>query len=429
MATASFATWLAIWIFRLRPEPSIVFNYLGQLDQVVAASSVFRIASASADCWHSPKQRRRYALELNSLVIGGRLELRCTFGEALHSEAEIQRLADEFLTASRELISHCLSPGAGGRTPSDFPLAQLDQATVDRLVDGCPDLEDVYPLAPIQALFYSASPGTISTAFDQWHGTLKGELNVAAFQAAWHQTLQRHSILRSTFHGDGLREPLQVVHRDIEAPWTVQDWRGVPDTDRLDRWHTFLRQDRSTPLDLSKAPVMRFALLQIADDQWKFLWSVPALLLDGWSWPIVFGEASRLYGALCERNVAQLELARPYRDYVAWLSRQSKDDALQFWQKELAGFVAPTPLPAQSGVATSEGERYAERTIQFSPDSTESLQLAARRLRVTVEYRSCRRHGRCCSTARVGRQISSLGRHLPAGQPIYPALNRLSVRL
>jgi hypothetical protein len=61
----------------------------------------------------------------------------------------------------REIIEHCAAPGAGGRSPSDFPLARLDQATVDVLVGDGRGVEDVYPLTPMQAgmVFHGLSLG------------------------------------------------------------------------------------------------------------------------------------------------------------------------------------------------------------------------------------------------------------------------------
>ena len=38
-----------------QPEPSIVFNYLGQYDHVLAGSKLFRFASESTGPWHSPQ--------------------------------------------------------------------------------------------------------------------------------------------------------------------------------------------------------------------------------------------------------------------------------------------------------------------------------------------------------------------------------------
>jgi hypothetical protein len=43
-------------------------------------------------------------------------------------------MAGAFMAALRELIEHCCSAGVGGATPSDFPLAGLDQATLDRFI-------------------------------------------------------------------------------------------------------------------------------------------------------------------------------------------------------------------------------------------------------------------------------------------------------
>jgi hypothetical protein len=54
---------------------------------------------------------------------------------------------------------------------SDFPLVRLDQTKLDRLTEGRGDVEDLYPLSPIQTLFYSASPGALLSVFDQWHCT------------------------------------------------------------------------------------------------------------------------------------------------------------------------------------------------------------------------------------------------------------------
>jgi non-ribosomal peptide synthase protein (TIGR01720 family) len=59
--------------------------------------------------------------------------------------ATVRRLAEETVGNLREIVEHCAQPDAGGRTPSDFPLAQLDQATVDRLAGDGRSVEDIYP--------------------------------------------------------------------------------------------------------------------------------------------------------------------------------------------------------------------------------------------------------------------------------------------
>ena len=338
-----------------RAESPILFNYLGQLDQVVAGSKLFRFAQGSTGPWHSPKQQRRYALEANSLVMDGKLEVRWTFCPQLYAESAVEQLANEFVFSLRELIVHCQQPSAGGRTPSDFPLVSLDQTTVDRLFAEQPDVEDICPLSPMQALFYSANPDPVHSGFDQWHCTLSGDLNVPAFQQAWNETVQRHTILRSTFHAAGLREPLQIVHRTVTPTWKKEDWRASSPEEQSHRWSEFLQQDRSQPITLTEAPCMRFALVRTAADSWKFLWSLPALLLDGWSWPLVFRDASRLYEASCLGRAPQLDRARPYRDYLQWFSAHSPDGEQEFWSKNLSGISRAHSASNRTGLTGGTG--------------------------------------------------------------------------
>ncbi|MGH9493593.1 MAG: condensation domain-containing protein, partial [Candidatus Sulfotelmatobacter sp.] len=368
------------------PEAPVLFNYLGQLDQVTADSKLFRFAREFSGPWHSPKQRRRYPLEINSMVVDHRLEITCTHGSSDSVAKLVAQLADEFASALRELIAHCSTPEAKGRTSSDFPLAKLDQPTLDRLFAQNPDVEDVYPLSPIQTLFFSANSGGSGSAFDQWHCTLRGTLNLAAFQRAWQETVRRHPILRSTIHGEGLREPLQIVHRDAPLPWRIEDWRGAAAEQQAQRWTDFLKKDRAAGLSLTDVPAMRFALVRFSEDIWKFVWSVPPLLLDGWSWPVVYRDASRLYEALSQELQPRLESGRNYRSYIEWLGKQESGEAQAFWREYLAGFRAPTAFPTETPEPNGHhaGESYLEYGVDLSPGATAALNAAARSLRITV---------------------------------------------
>jgi hypothetical protein len=42
-------------------------------------------------------------------------------------------LAERYHQALRDIIEHCRSPQAGGRSISDFPLADLDQDSFDQI--------------------------------------------------------------------------------------------------------------------------------------------------------------------------------------------------------------------------------------------------------------------------------------------------------
>ncbi len=82
-------------------------------------------------------------------------------------------------------------------------------------------VEALYPLSPMQQgmLFHSLHSPDAGEYFRQLSLSLTGELDAAAFQSAWRAALQRHSVLRSAFVWEGVREPVQAVLREMELPW------------------------------------------------------------------------------------------------------------------------------------------------------------------------------------------------------------------
>src|SRR5262249_11718655 len=60
-------------------SPAVSFNYLGQLDGVLSGSRLLRPAAERPSDLHAPAQRRSHQLELQGVVLDGRLELSCTY--------------------------------------------------------------------------------------------------------------------------------------------------------------------------------------------------------------------------------------------------------------------------------------------------------------------------------------------------------------
>ena len=108
-------------------EAQLSFNYLGQLDQVVSERGWLSGAAESSGTARSPRGTRKYLVEVNALVAAGQLQINWNYSAALHHAEEIERLAGYYVEELQNLIEHCRQPGAGGYTPSDFPLAQLPQ--------------------------------------------------------------------------------------------------------------------------------------------------------------------------------------------------------------------------------------------------------------------------------------------------------------
>jgi non-ribosomal peptide synthase protein (TIGR01720 family) len=114
----------------------VVFNYLGQLDGSVGGRSMFRPAAESAGAPRWGGGGRTHLLSVNASVAGGRLVVSWGYSRGAHREETVGRAARWMAEELRALVAHCREEGAGGFTPSDFPLARLTQAQLDRLAQA-----------------------------------------------------------------------------------------------------------------------------------------------------------------------------------------------------------------------------------------------------------------------------------------------------
>ncbi|MEU8756933.1 amino acid adenylation domain-containing protein [Streptomyces chartreusis] len=82
----------------------------------------------------SPRGRRPYAIEVQASVIDGELTLCWRYSESRHETATVERLVEAHLDELRALIELSRGTAESLHTPSDFPLARVDQAQLDGLL-------------------------------------------------------------------------------------------------------------------------------------------------------------------------------------------------------------------------------------------------------------------------------------------------------
>ncbi|WP_164019479.1 non-ribosomal peptide synthase/polyketide synthase, partial [Pyxidicoccus trucidator] len=371
------------------PVSQVAFNYLGQLDTSASSSRLFSLSNERAGVQTAPSGSRLHVLEVNGSVLGGQLQLSFSYSAHLHHAATIESLAGRFLHHLRALISLRASEDARRFSPGDFPLAALSQQSLDTLLrQAGSDVEDVYPLSATQQgmLFHALLSPSSSTYFEQLSWTVTSSLDLHAFIRAWQACLQLHTILRSSFHWEGLDTPLQVVHSHVELPFELLDWSSLPEAEQHARFEELLLQDRQRGFELRRAPLMRLTAVRLADNSVRFLWSHHHLLVDGWSLGVLMKEVFSLYDAF-RSGSSPLPTGRPpFRDYIAWLQRRDASADESFWRTFLDGFSAPTPLPADTHAAPPRGQQPEHSTLELglSTEATASLQAFARQHQLTL---------------------------------------------
>jgi len=118
--------------FQEMPKAEIIFNYLGQLDALIGEPRLFKLALESSGKAAAGENRRAYVLDVNAMVVQGKLQVNWGYSDKLHRRETIETLARRYMQCLREVISHCRKEEAGGFTPSDFPAA--NNMTQDELM-------------------------------------------------------------------------------------------------------------------------------------------------------------------------------------------------------------------------------------------------------------------------------------------------------
>lgn len=352
------------------PKAQVVFNYLGQFDHLFSPDGLFELAEEDHGATHDARGIRPYLLEINALVYQGSLRIDFVYSEQLHKAETIEQIARTMQTAIDGLL-----------VSGDFSLAGLSTAELSSLQAQYPELEALYPLSPTQEgmLFHALSDSSADVYFEQLSYDFQGRMDMALFQQAWREAMQRHSVLRTAVVWKGLSRPLQALLKQTECLWQDLDWRELSAQAAEQRWQQFVGDDRKKLFELDRAPLMRWTLVQMPDGLWRLLWTHSHILLDGWSVALIIKDVLHGYNALLVAQTPQLPQAAQYRDYIAWLENQNRQQAQRFWQDILQDAEPGALLTDRTGQ-----QGYLELFDQIAEAECLALQQLAQQLGVTL---------------------------------------------
>ena len=206
---------------------------------------------------------------------------------------------------------------------------------------------------------------------------LKGALNVAALEQSLAEIVRRHEILRTTFSAvDGM--PVQVISPYIDLRLPVIDAREVHEPEREIKVQQITRQEFEQPFDLEKAPLWRFKLLRLAEEEHVLLRTVHHIIFDGWSYSVFMRELAILYEAFSTgKSLSLKNLPIQYADFAQsqrqWLQGEVLESQLNYWKQQLSGSNSPLELPIDHPSTSIPTYRGARQILVLPKDLTEKL--------------------------------------------------------
>lgn len=365
----------------------VIFNYLGDLDQITNGLRNFRFSDAGTEPWRDPGSRRSHLLEISAFVQNGRLTMWWIYNRKLHTAETIRGLDEKFRETAVELARQADGGRAIACSPDDFPLAAIPQADLDTLGASLNDVENIYTVSPIQALHLSLADSLPGMGIDQWYLRIHGQLDAARLQLAWQSVFARHELLRSSFAYRDVSKPYVLIHENVDIPISVEDWKDK-EKSGIDRdLRALMDTQRSAGFDLSVAPLTRLTLLRTGEESWILVWMNHHLQLDGWSWPIVLSDVGETYQRLLRSDDERVTTVARYSHFIELLQRSDGVRDGEFWSGKLGSLTVPSDLPGGStGTAAASGSavRSEETTVTLSTADSDALRALARKADVTL---------------------------------------------
>ncbi|MFL9875106.1 non-ribosomal peptide synthetase [Paraburkholderia megapolitana] len=288
-----------------------------------------------------------------------------------------------------EIPPNLIPQGTRHITPALLNLIALRQHEIDVIVatvpGGAANVQDIYPLAPLQeGILYhhrSASRGDPYVLHGLFGFASRAHLD--GFARALQRVIERHDILRTAIVWEGLDEPVQVVWR--EASLGLDEIALNPDDGDIAQQLQTRFDTRETRLDVRQAPLMRLAYAQDSQHgRWVAMLRFHHMALDHAALGVVQQEVQ----AYLQNEAASLPEPMPYRAYIAQAThgvrRGAGREAQEAFFREMLQTIDEPTLPFGRGEVQGDGGDIAERSEALSAELAGRLRAQARQLGVSA---------------------------------------------
>ncbi|ARK92331.1 non-ribosomal peptide synthetase [Burkholderia pseudomallei] len=277
------------------------------------------------------------------------------------------------------------SPDPVRITPAQLTLVALSQESIDALVTkvegGAANVQDIYPLAPLQEgiLFHHLMSGESDPYVLSGVLAFRSREVMERFVSALQQVIDRHDILRTGFFWEGLEQPVQVVQRRATLPVSVVELDA--------REGDIVRQlearfdSRGYRMDVSRAPLMHVhAACDGEHERWVARVLFHHLSIDHTTLERVIEEAR----AIGQGRAEDLPRPVPFRNFVAQARLGvSEADHEAYFRAKLGDIDEPT-APFGLLSVQGDGREIAEAARTLKPELSGALRGHARRLGVSA---------------------------------------------
>ena len=182
------------------------------------------------------------------------------------------------------------------------------------------EVQDAYQCTPLQEGLVSLSMEQPGKFMLRIVCRMPSDLDVEKFKAAWQETVNSNSPLRTTIHQTSTSGLVQIVLASYQIDWQSSDCL-----------QSYVKNDLQQAVLVGSVP-FRYAILDDSSSGNRyFVWVFHPALVDGWSLRLLLNQVTQRYRGADVNPLAQFS---QFIAYTAQLDSKKVDD---FWRRQLSG--------------------------------------------------------------------------------------------
>jgi amino acid adenylation domain-containing protein/non-ribosomal peptide synthase protein (TIGR01720 family) len=359
-------------LFKQHMPMELLFNYLGQYQQLEQDDSLFRLVPRSPKTAMSdvhPQSTRMALIEISVIVAEGSTVFDFAYNSNMQRKDQIETWLRNCETCLRDM-TRGLAELAPQRTLSDFPLLkvsyadlqQIEQTRIQQLgISSLREVDAMYPTSPIQEgilLAQDRSEEAYNVHFQYEIASLQTGKSTPVDKdrlvQAWHQVVAKHDILRTVFIDAVTQGSVftQVVLKNPELRVEL-----IQACENEEAVAVLSNAVQGTELDKS-SPAHRLRICQTLSGRTLLKLEISHALIDAQSMAIVLQDLKAVY-----ETAALHGDGSAYSTYIRYLQRRPAETALNYWKNYVKG-LDPCHLPTNNG--DQEGPSNEQQHVEIN---------------------------------------------------------------
>jgi len=269
--------------------------------------------------------------------------------------------------------------------------ASLDMDAIKKQLAPGVEIEDIYPATPLQRhQAHFLETGKIQDPplylYLRWAPPHAIPIDIDLLKKILRMVSEHHRVLRTVILWKGLKEPLQVILKELEFNFAYYDLATLPPEEKLPAFNEALKQDWDKTFVRTDSSPMRVGVFKLTENIFQYYFTGDYMRVDGWSAHSFMEGIFALYGAMVTGAPIPALWTHDncYKEYLHFLRLQDKNAARDYWRTIFKNYDVPKPLTSLPGNKTGQGTGFSGSYFYLTPEMTARLEQFLLKNRVSL---------------------------------------------